>query len=277
MITVSSRRLAFISVLSLCAAGRAAEFSVTMLPNASVRYRGEGKVLPQSYVNRFGGETSPVYRLEYRQDRKEEGYWGLALIHTGVFGGGAYALERVPEAGGTYQSDLLNVGFTNFHITRRFPLARFPSVEAMAEITVARQIFKRKKFLVQGVDGGPMDDVSELSAEGIGVGLSGRHGGRAYGRWELCADHMVQIFDAKTDASAGRLFRAEAAGGVSLGGGFAVELGAFEQYWFILGQGNRRLALAGTEGAVISWNRQETRVAGLFFSLRKTFAPSSPK
>ena len=273
-----SRRLALLPLL-LClgAAGRGAQFSVTMLPNASIRYRGEGKVLPESYVNRFGGETSPLYRLEYRQDRSEKGYWGLSLIHTGVFGGGAYAHERVPEAGGTYQTNLLNVGFTNFHITRRLPLGRFPSVEALAEITVARQIFKRKKFLVQGVDGGEMDDVSELSAEGFGVGLAGRHGRRAYGRWELCANHMVQIFDAKTDASAGRLFRAEAAAGVPLGGGFALELGAFQQYWFILGQGKRRLALAGTDGAVISWNRQETRASGLFFSLRKTFVSSSPE
>lgn len=269
----SKRALLCVSLLLGAPAG-AAEFSVTVLPNASIRYRGEGKVIPQSYVNRFGGETSPLYRLEYRQDRSEKGYWGLALLHTGVFGGGAYAVERVPDAGGgTYQTNLLNVGFTNLHATYRHPLEAFPAVEALAELTVARQIFKRKKFVVQGVDAGILDDVNELSAEGFGVGLSGRHGGRLYGRWEVCANHLVQIFDAKTDASAGRLFRAEAAAGFSLGRGYSLEAGAFNQYWFLLGQGNRRLALAGTDGAVISWNRQETRASGLFLSLRKTFSP----
>lgn len=272
----SKARLLLLSLL-MPGALAASEWSVTFLPNASIRYRADGKVIPQSYVNRFDGESSPLYRFEYRGNRSDKGYWGFALVHTGIFGGGEYAGERVPDAtGGTYQTNLLNVGFTNAHFTWRRPLQRFPSVEGLAELSLARQIFKRKNFTVQGVDAGPLfDDVSELSAEGFGAGLCGVHGGRIYGRWEVAASHLVQIFDAKTDAAAGQLARAEAALGVRFGNGWAVEAGGLGQYWFLLGQGNRRLHIPGgpNDGAVISWNRQETRASGLFLSLRKTFSP----
>jgi hypothetical protein len=270
------RRAALALLASAAFPAFASEVSLTMLPNASVRYRADGKVIPQSYVDRFDGESSPVYRLEYRGDRSEDGYWSFALVHTGVFGGGEYAGERVPDSpSGTYQTNKLNVGFTNVHATWRRPLEAFPSVEALAEFTIARQIFKRKAFVVQGIDAGPLfDDVSELSAEGIGVGLCGRSSGRAYGRWEAAASHLVQIFDAQTDAAAGSLARAEAALGARLGKGWSVEAGGLCQYWFLLGQGNRRLHVAGTDGAVISWNRQETRTSGLFLTFRKEFSPS---
>src|SRR5688572_23416896 len=89
-----------------------ADWSVTVLPSASVRYRGEGKVLPESYVNRFEGHISPLYRIEVRQDPSPDGYWELALWHTGVFGGGAFGRESVPDMvnGGNYQDNRLNVG-----------------------------------------------------------------------------------------------------------------------------------------------------------------------
>jgi hypothetical protein len=197
----------------------------------------------------------------------------LSLIHTGYFGGGKYAGETVPDqtTGGVYQTDKLNVGFTNLQATYRHPLEALPDVEGLVEMTVAREIFKRSSFVVQGVAAVGMDDVNEISAEGVGVGLAGRHGGRFYGRWETVASHLIQIFDAHTDAAAGQIFRAEAAAGVELGKGFSLEAGALWYYWFTFGQGNRRLEVPGTTGAVISWNRQETRASGAFLSLRRRY------
>jgi hypothetical protein len=254
----------------------AGDFSVTFLPAASIRYRGEGKVLPESYVNRFEGHTSPLYRVRWRSTPDVDGArWDVSLLHTGVFGGGRYGREIVPNAaGGVYQENLMNVGFTNIHLASRRPLSGYP-LEGLIEFTVAREIFKRKDFRFPGlnVQGGGLDDVYDLSTEGIGVGLSGRHStpARTYARWEAVGDHLFQIFDAKTDASAGQLFRAEAAFGFSPSPLYSLEFGGFWQYWFLLGQGNRRLHVPSTDGAVISWNRQETRVQGFFFSLQKTF------
>ena len=251
-------------------------WNVTVLPNASIRYRGEGKVpeRPQGYANRFEGETSPVYRLEFFQAPSPRGYWTLALWHAGVFGGGKFAAETIPDqtAGGLYQSNGLNVGFTNLFVTRRLPLKGLP-LEALAGFSVVREIFKRRSFIVQGVDARPsgLDDVTEISAEGFGFGLAGRHGRKVYVRWQALANYYVQLFDAKTDASAGQIFQAESGVGARLGKGFSLELGGLWQYWFIPGQGNRRLFVPGTTGAVISWNRQETIASGLLISLRKKF------
>jgi hypothetical protein len=266
------------AVSSAASAAPGAETSITLLPNAAIRFRGEGKVIPQSYTGHFGGETSPLYRIDWRQPVSAGGYWGFSLIHTGVFGGGRYAGESVQDltTGGVYQTNRLNVGFTNVQATYRRPLADHPAVEALVELTVAREIFKRSTFVVQGVPAtllnGVGDDVDETSAEGIGVGLAGRHArgrGRFYGRWETVASHLVQIFDARTDASAGQIFRAEAAAGARLGKGFSIEAGALWYYWFLFSQGDRRLSVPGTPGAAISWNRKETRASGFFIALRR--------
>lgn len=252
------------------------EWSLTVLPNASIRYRGEGKVLPQSYVNRFAGETSPVYRLEYSQPAARSGYWSAALWHTGVAGGGSFAEERVPDNvnGGDYQVNQLNVGFTNVFLIYHRPLQGWP-VEALAGVSVAREIFKRKQFIVQGTDLRPLglDDVNEISAEGIGFGLAGKHGGRVYARWQALANYYVQLFDAKTDASAGQIFQMEGGVGARLGRSLSVEAGGLWQYWFILGQGDRRIAppVAGAPGAVISWNRNETRASGAYLRFSYSF------
>lgn len=86
-------------------------WSLTLVPGATLRYRGEGKILPQGYLNRTENQNAPLYRLEWRQPADPSGYWGFSLWHTGVFGGGAYRPESVPDAaGGDYQTDLLNVG-----------------------------------------------------------------------------------------------------------------------------------------------------------------------
>ena len=269
-----TKRAGFLLILFWGLPLAAAEVSFTVAPNASIRYRGEGKVQPQSYVNRFGGETSPLYRLEVTQTPRRLGYWGLSLWHTGEFGGGNYAEETVPDApsGGVYQVNKLNVGFTNFFVTFHRALADWP-VEALVNFSVVRQIFKRKQFIVQGVDARPsgLDDVNEISAEGFGFGLAGRHGDRVYFRWQTAANYYIQLFDAKTDSSAGQIYQAEGGLGVKLPGGFKLEGGALWQYWFIPSQGNRRLHVAGTEGAVISWNRQETRASGGYFRLDKSF------
>jgi hypothetical protein len=239
-----------------------------------VDYNADGKVIPQSYVARADGATSPLYRLEFSQERRPEGSWSFALWHTGVFGGGAYAAERVPDdaTGGAYQVNELNVGFTNFFATWRRPLARLP-VEARMSFSVVREIFKRRRFIVQGVDRRPdgLDDVNEISAEGFGFGLEGTHGRRFYARWRADMNYYVQLFDAKTDASAGHIFQGEGGLGARLGPDTSLEVGGFWMHWFILGQGDRRLQVAGTQGAVISWNRQETRVSGLYIRAQRRF------
>ncbi|MBI4396431.1 MAG: hypothetical protein HY548_05005, partial [Elusimicrobia bacterium] len=228
---------------------RAEEWSLTLLPNASIRYRGEGKLVPQSYVNRFEGETSPLYRLEVLQSPSPRGYWGLSLWHTGVFGGGQYARERIPDntTGGTYQENQLNVGFTNLFVAYHRPVKNSP-VEALVNFSVVREIFKRRQFIVQGVDLRPTnwDDVNEISAEGLGFGLAGRHGDRYYARWQASANYYVQIFDAKTDSSAGQIFQAEGGLGWRPWPRFTVEFGALWQYWFTHSQGDRRIYMPGT-------------------------------
>ncbi|HMZ27820.1 MAG TPA: hypothetical protein PLM37_10930, partial [Elusimicrobiota bacterium] len=113
-------------------------------------------------------------------------------------------------------------------------------------------------------------DVNEISAEGLGVGLSGIHGGSVYLRWRAAAHYYVQLFDAKTDASAGQIFQSEAGLGWRRGR-FSVEAGGMWQAWFILGQGNRRLSVPGTAGAVISYNRQDTRLGGLYLKIENRF------
>ncbi|HRY28796.1 MAG TPA: hypothetical protein P5079_02025 [Elusimicrobiota bacterium] len=250
-------------------------WNLTVLPHASLRYRGEGKVLPESYVNRFAGETSPIYRFELTQVPRSDGYWGVSFWHTGVFGGGSYAEERVPDntTGGAYQINQLNVGFTNLFVTYHRPVAALP-VEARVHASVVREIFKRKQFIVQNVDyrWTNFDDVNEISAEGLGFGLAGRHGGRFYLRWQADAHYYIQLFDAKTDSSAGQIYQSEAALGARVLPRLSVEFGALWQYWFTHSQGNRRLVIPGTDGAVISWNRQETRASGAFLRLDYFFA-----
>ena len=222
------RRLFSGFLLAFLALGVAAgEFSLSVAPAAQLKYRGEGKILPQGYVNRFEGNTAPLYRLDWRQDPRAEGFWGVGLWHTGVFGGGTYGRETVPDvAGGDYQSNSMNVGF---------------------------------------------DDVTEISAEGIGFGLAGTHGKKLYVRWQAAAHYYVQIFDAETDASAGSIFQGEAGVGWRITPRLSFEVGGLWQDWFILGQGNRRLHVEGTDGAVISYNRQQTTLSGLTFKLETRF------
>lgn len=262
--------------------GWAGEFSVTVAPAASLEYRGEGKILPQGYVNRFEGNTAPLYRFEWRQTRDVGGYWGLALWHTGVFGGGSYGVESLPESStGTYQTNLLNVGFTNVYGTYHRPLGN-GRVEAQFHLSVVREIFKRKSFYVREsngtavISGGGLDDVNEISAEGIGFGLAGDHGRRVYVRWQAAAHYYVQLFDAKTDASAGSIFQGEGGVGWRFSKGLEVEVGGLWQDWFILGQGDRRLHVKGTDGAVISYNRQQTTLGGAYVQLRTRWSSGTP-
>jgi hypothetical protein len=149
--------------------------SLTLVPAGVVRWRGEGKILPQGYTNRTENQDAPLYVLEWRQAPADRGYWGLSLWHTGVFGGGEFARESLPDVrpgtGGLYQRNLLNVGFTNFFATRYHPVADGP-LTAEFSLSVVREIFKRKAFeVLQGstgplVSAGTLDDVNEISAEG---------------------------------------------------------------------------------------------------------------
>ncbi len=260
--------------------------SVTLVPAGTIRFRGEGKILPQSYVNRTEDQSAPLYRLDVRQAPSPRGSWGFSLWHTGVFGGGEFAPETLPDnrpgTGGVYQRDLLNVGFTNAFITRRQPLAGGP-VDAEFSLSIVRQIFKRKEFFVlQGstapygpvASAGELDDVNEISAEGIGFGLTGTHGDRLFFRWRGAANYYVQLFDAETDASAGQVFQAEAGLGWRMTPTWSVEVGGLYQWWFMLGQGNRRLHVNGTDGAVITYNRNLTVYNGLSFTLSAAFGSS---
>jgi hypothetical protein len=224
-------------------------------------------------VNRFDGNTAPLYRFEWLQDARKEGYWGLGLWHTGVFGGGPLATETVPDVttGGDYQSDLDECGFHEpvCHLSST-PWQSGP-VEAQVHLSIVREIFKRQNFQVQEESAGQLDDVNEISAEGIGFGLAGTHGDRLYFRWQAAAHYYVQLFDAKTDASAGSIFQGKAGIGWRFCPAFAVEIGGLWQDWFILGQGNRRLHVEGTDGAVISYNRQQTTIGGMFLRFETRF------
>jgi hypothetical protein len=263
----------FLSFTLPLAAESGPSVSLTLVPAGVVRWRGEGKILPQGYTNRTENQDAPLYVLEWRQAPADRGYWGLSLWHTGVFGGGEFARESLPDVrpgtGGLYQRNLLNVGFTNFFATRYHPVADGP-LTAEFSLSVVREIFKRKAFeVLQGstgplVSAGPLDDVNEISAEGIGFGLSGVHGKRLYARWRGAANYYVQFFDAKTDASAGQIFQAEAGLGWRPTPSTALEIGGLHQWWFTLGQGNRRLSVPGTDGAVITYNRQSTSYGGLY-------------
>lgn len=240
-----------------------------MVPAARIRYSAEGKAVPQSYMNHYRAISSPLYRLSASQDFSRDGYWGLTLWYTGTFGGGSYGTERVSDdrTGATYQTNQLNVGFTNLFVTYHHPLGGWP-VEAQASVSVVREIFTRRHFsFPQANVESSVEDVNEISAEGIGFGLQGLHGDRCYLRWQTAAHAYIQVFDAETDAFAGHIFQAEAGLGVRLWKGLTLEGGGLWQYWFISSKGNRRLQVEGTDGAVISWNRQETRVGGLYVQL----------
>ena len=142
------KRLWLISILGCLASGAvASEFSITVAPGAHLDYRGEGKIFPQGYVNRFDGNTAPLYRLEWLQDVQKGGYWGLGLWHTGVFGGGTYGHETVPDShtGQNYQSDQMNVGFTNMFVTYHRPLEiSFTSSNPPADVPVTTNSFRLK-------------------------------------------------------------------------------------------------------------------------------------
>jgi len=246
----------------------AGEFSITVVPNASISYRA----LPQSIVDRASGETSPVYRMDWRQSRSADGYWGLALIHSNVFGGGRTALETVSDAaGGTRQTDLLNAGFTHLLVSYRRPVAAVPGIEWAAETGVFRQIMTSKNFDLQGTPAPGLDNVNELSAEGAGIGLEGRHGGGLYGIWQLEALQLFQLFNAETRAAAGRFLRGEIGAGVTVGGWFSVEAGGYRQDCVLRGRGDQAVYIPGTQGAVVAWNRQETRASGIFVTLRRAW------
>lgn len=268
-----SRAVLLVFLAAPLAAEKGPSVSVTLVPAGVIRWRGEGKILPQGYTNRTEDQDAPLYILQWTQAPADRGYWGLSLWHTGVFGGGEFARESLPDVrpgtGGLYQRNLLNVGFTNFFATRYHPVANGP-LTAEFSVSVVREIFKRKEFdVLVGTTGpllsaGTLDDVNEISAEGLGFGLSGVHGNKVYFRWRGAANYYIQFFDAKTDASAGQIFQAEAGLGWRPSPDVALEIGGLHQWWFTLGQGNRRLSVPGTDGAVITYNRQNTVYNGLY-------------
>jgi hypothetical protein len=87
----------FLSFTLPLAAESGPSVSLTLVPAGVVRWRGEGKILPQGYTNRTENQDAPLYVLEWRQAPADRGYWGLSLWHTGVFGGGEFARESLPD------------------------------------------------------------------------------------------------------------------------------------------------------------------------------------
>jgi hypothetical protein len=248
----------------------AVDVSVTVLPNATIRYRGEAKHVPQSYVNRFSGISSPVYRVEVSQTPSRRGYWSLSLLHTGEFGGGEFAMERVPDntsPGTDYQVSQLNIGFDNTSVTYHRAIQGWP-VEALVNLSIMRGFYKRKQFIVQGTDirATGFDHVNELSAEGFGFGLAGRHGDRWFVRWQTAFNYYVQLADAKTDASYGQVFQMEGGLGARVWRGLSLEFGGFRQYWFIPGPGDR-VSAPGNHEAIVAWERQLTWTHGAYVRL----------
>lgn len=260
----------------LVPASAGVEFNFTVLPNASIRYHADANQLPQSYVTRFDGISSPVYRLEIRQTSSRQGYWSLSILHTGEFGGGEYGRELIPDnrTGGIYQLSQLNIGFVNTQATYRRAVRGWP-VEALFNLSIMRGFYKRKEFIIEGADLRPtlFNNTNELSAEGFGFGLAGYHEERHrrfYGRWQTSLNYYVQLADSRTDASYGEVFLIEAGLGMRLWQRLSLEVGGLRQYWFIPGP-EIRVAAPGNHEAIISWSRQETWAHGAFLRLEYNF------
>jgi hypothetical protein len=241
----------------------AGQWNVTVVPNASIHYKAEGKALPQGYATHVEGMTSPLYRLEFRESPADGGYWSLALTHTGVFGGGGFASERVPDAAGAdFQTDRINVGFVDAQLIRRRPLAG-GSVEGLIAGSVRRGYVTRKNFIVQGRDAGLFDHRQEIGVEGLGLGLAGRHGaGRITVRWQTLLTQYIQLADAKTDASFGQSAEWEGGLGFRLSPRTRLELGGFRNYWYVPGPAVRAAVPGGGE-AIVAWQRQRMTASGV--------------
>jgi hypothetical protein len=76
----------------------AGEFSITVAPTAHLDYRGEGKFLPQGYVNRFDGNTGSRcigWNGCRTPGKKAIGDWGFGT--PGFLAGGPMAMKRFPD------------------------------------------------------------------------------------------------------------------------------------------------------------------------------------
>lgn len=248
------------------------QVSFTYLPGASVDYAGDGKNFPPSYTVNYEGLSEPLYRLALVQAIDEDRAWEFSLMHTGVFGGGKHATELI----GDYQRNKLNIGLTNLFVSYRHRLAG-TDIHGIINTSVVREIFKRESFFIKPSGGvltliPGLEDTNEISAEGIGFGLEGKHGSNRYVRWRTDANYYVQLFDSKTDSEAGQIFTIETGIGQKFKK-FEVELGGLWLYWFTHGQTNRRLhaSLAGTEGAIISWANIQTYISGGYLKITTNF------
>jgi hypothetical protein len=269
---MSTKRFLLLLPLFISAAAAGSDWSLTVLPNASIRYRGEAKHLPQTYNEHFGGESSPVYLIEVAQTPSLKGYWSFSVMHAGVFGNGKYGTETVPDytTGGIYQTDRLNVGFINTMATFHRAVKSWP-VECLVNFSVMRRFDHRKTFVIQGSDQGDFDDVNEQSAEGIGVGLAGRNGrGRFYARWSTYMNYYIQIADAKTDTAYGEVFQVQAGIGARIWKGLSVEVGGLRQYWYYPGE-SHDIATPNGKTAFDSWQRQMTWTHGFYFRIEQKF------
>jgi hypothetical protein len=267
-------KISFLSILLLLIGSVAAagDLSVTVLPNASIRYEASAKHIPITYTDQFSGENSPVYLIEYTQTPTRQGYWGFSLMHTGVYGNGRYGNETVPDnqTGGIYQTDRLNVGFDDVMATYHAAVKSWP-VEALFNMSVIRRFDYRKDFVIQGASQGGFDDINEQSAEGAGVGLTGTHGqGRFYARWLAYMNYYILIADAKTDTSYGEVFQAQGGVGLRLWKGSAVEFGGLRRYWYYPGE-DHEIATPDGKTAFDSWERQVTWTTGLYLRIEQKF------
>jgi hypothetical protein len=140
-------------------------------------------------------------------------------------------------------------------------------------MSIIRRFDHRKDFVAQGSSLGVFDDVSEQSAEGFGVGLTGTHGtGRFYIRWLAYMNYYIQIADAKTDTSYGEVFQGQAGVGVRLWKGGAVEVGGLRQYWYYPGEAHYvNSDVVNGKTVIDSWERQTTWTDGLYFRVEQKF------
>jgi hypothetical protein len=139
-------------------------------------------------------------------------------------------------------------------------------------VHVVREIFKRKgPLLCKRNRRTTWTTSTKFQPKGIGFGLAGTHGDRVV--FSLASRRpLLRPTLRRKNRRLGRVhFSGEAGIGWRFCPALAVEVGGLWQDWFILGQGNRRLHVEGTDGAVISYNRQQTTIGGMFLRLETRF------
>ena len=231
----------------------------TLLPSASLDFKGEANNQDLPHTTEYEGQNQPLYIFQVRRDISSIAGLSGSLWFTGLPRTGAFARETV----GNYQQDELNITFTHLFLSYHHKILD-PSVEMLASFSIVREVFTRKDFVIQGNPIAQLRDVNEISAEGLGIGLQGRHGKKPYFRWQALSSVYIQLFDCDTDCQAGETFNLETGVGVPLSPHITLEGGGLWQYWTISSQGSRLRVADSTPGAIISWSQQSTTLGGFY-------------